>query len=168
MEEKISALPGVKEAIAKSHGDRPLRRLSCETPVLCKQACTRDWGIGGTQQAIQHTKPHPGCVACANSECFDAFLTIVSFEYNIASEALAILAHIATSWYLCNKTCTIDRIEGQFPGDASKEKNLQMRMPMRMLPMESLPEAARSHPVSSPRSEVSKTFSSPQLPYIAR
>ena len=48
---------------AKPHIDWPSRGLSCGTPVLCKQACTRDWGIGGTQHVmIQHTKPHPGSI----------------------------------------------------------------------------------------------------------
>ena len=46
--------------MAKSHSDWPSRELSCGTPVLCKQGRTRDWGIGGAQHAIQHTKPHPG------------------------------------------------------------------------------------------------------------
>ena len=49
---------GVVEA--SSNVDWPSRGLSCGTPVLYKQACTRYWGMGGAQHAIQHTKPHPG------------------------------------------------------------------------------------------------------------
>ena len=40
-----------------SQGDHHVGHQSCASLL----ACTRDWGIGGAQHAIQHTEPHPDC-----------------------------------------------------------------------------------------------------------
>ncbi len=103
------AKPGMMKAM--SHGNWPSRGLLSGTPVLCKQACTRDWGMGRAQHAIQHTKPHPMlcCWPVARASTVGCFEDHAASVLGDLAQLLMLLTNsesISISWKVRGSPCS--------------------------------------------------------------